>query len=44
MNTKLKKLNNLDTDYYVPSITKARKILKMKISINLNDSLISFIK
>ena len=41
---KLKKIKNLDTDYYVPSITKARKILKMKISINLNDSLISFIK
>ena len=41
---KLKKLNNLQTDYYVPSINKAKKLLKLKISINLNDSLNSFIK
>ncbi len=41
---KLKKIKNLDTDYYVPSINKARKALKLKISINLNDSLNSFIK
>ena len=44
-----KKLKNHDVksakiDYYVPSITKAKKLLKLKISINLNDSLNSFIK
>jgi len=32
------------TDYYVPSINKAKKMLKLKISISLNDSLNSFIK
>ena len=41
---KLKKLNKFQTDYYVPSIKKAKKLLKLKISINLNDSLNSFIK
>jgi nucleoside-diphosphate-sugar epimerase len=41
---KLKKLKRLQTDYYVPSINKAKKHLKLKISINLNDSLNSFIK
>ena len=41
---RLKKIKDLDTDYYVPSINKARKTLKLKISINLNDSLNSFIK
>ena len=41
---KLKKLKKFQTDYYVPSINKAKKLLKLKISINLNDSLNSFIK
>jgi dTDP-glucose 4,6-dehydratase len=41
---KLKKIKKLNTDYYVPSINKAKKLLKLKISINLNDSLNSFIK
>ena len=41
---KLKKIKKLQTDYYVPSINKAKKHLKLKISINLNDSLNSFIK
>ena len=41
---KLKKIKDLDTDYYVPSIDKVKKTLKLKISINLNDSLNSFIK
>ena len=41
---KLKKIKKLNIDYYVPSINKAKKILKLKISINLNDSLNSFIK
>tara|TARA_B100000780_G_C21104557_1_gene445957 strand:+ start:232 stop:1134 length:903 start_codon:yes stop_codon:yes gene_type:complete len=31
-------------DYYVPSITKGRKELNLKISINLNDALNSIIK
>jgi len=33
-----------ETDYYVPSIDKAKTLLKLRISINLNDSLNSFIK
>ena len=41
---KLKKIKKFETDYYVPSINKAKKLLKLKISINLNDSLNSFIK
>ena len=41
---KFKEKKKLDTDYYVPSINKAKKLLKLKISINLNDSLNSFIK
>ncbi|MDC3225994.1 NAD(P)-dependent oxidoreductase [Candidatus Pelagibacter sp.] len=41
---RLKKIRKLDSDYYVPSISKAKKLLKLKISINLNDSLKSFIK
>ena len=43
---KLKKVkkNENENDYYVPSIKKAKKLLKLKISINLNDSLNSFIK
>ena len=41
---RLKKLNKLQSDYYVPSINKAKKLLKLKVSINLNDSLNSFIK
>ena len=41
---KLKKVKKFQTDYYVPSINKAKKHLKLKISINLNDSLNSFIK
>ena len=45
-NKKLKSNNikNTKNDYYVPSITKAKKLLKLKISINLNDSLNSFKK
>ena len=38
------KKKNIETDYYIPSINKAKKLLKLKISINLNDSLNSFIK
>ena len=41
---KLKKRKIFETDYYIPSINKAKKLLKLKISINLNDSLNSFIK
>ena len=41
---KLKKINKLEKDYYIPSIYRAKKLLKLKISINLNDSLNSFIK
>ena len=41
---KLKKIKKNQLDYYVPSINKAKKLLKLKISINLNDSLNSFIK
>ena len=41
---KLKKRKIFETDYYIPSIDKAKKLLKLKISINLNDSLNSFIK
>ena len=41
---KLKKVKKNKNDYYVPSIKKAKKLLKLKISINLNDSLNSFIK
>ena len=41
---KLKKIKKLENDYYIPSIYKAKKLLKLKISINLNDSLNSFIK
>ena len=40
----LKKRKIFETDYYIPSINKAKKLLKLKISINLNDSLNSFIK
>ena len=39
-----KPINNKKIDYYVPSINKAKKLLKLKIQINLNDSLNSFIK
>ena len=41
---KSKNIKNTKNDYYIPSITKAKKLLKLKISINLNDSLNSFIK
>ena len=41
---KFKEKNKNEKDYYVPSINKAKKLLKLKISINLNDSLNSFIK
>ena len=41
---KLKKIKKNQLDYYVPSINKAKKLLKLKISINLNDSINSFIK
>ena len=41
---KSKNIKSAKIDYYVPSITKAKKLLKLKISINLNDSLNSFIK
>ena len=41
---KFKKINNKKIDYYVPSINKAKKLLNLKIQINLNDSLNSFIK
>jgi dTDP-glucose 4,6-dehydratase len=41
---RLKKIKKIQTDYYVPSIYKAKKHLRLKLSINLNDSLISFIK
>ena len=41
---KLKKVKKNQLDYYVPSINKAKKLLKLKISINLNDSINSFIK
>ena len=41
---KLKKRKIFETDYYIPSINKAKKLLKLKISINLNDTLNSFIK
>ena len=41
---KLKKRKIFETDYYIPSINKAKKLLKLKISIDLNDSLNSFIK
>ena len=41
---KLKKVKKNQFDYYVPSINKAKKLLKLKISINLNDSINSFIK
>jgi len=37
-------IQNRKNDYYVPSIKKAKKHLKLKISIDLNDSLNSFIK
>ena len=41
---KLKKIKKKQFDYYVPSVNKAKKLLKLKISINLNDSINSFIK
>jgi nucleoside-diphosphate-sugar epimerase len=41
---KLKKIKKNQFDYYVPSVNKAKKLLKLKISINLNDSINSFIK
>ena len=41
---KLKKRKIFETDYYIPSINKTKKLLKLKISINLNDTLNSFIK
>ena len=41
---KLKKIKKNQLDYYVPSINKAKKLLKLKILINLNDSINSFIK
>ena len=41
---KSKNIKNTKNDYYIPSITKAKRLLKLKISINLNDSLNSFIK
>ena len=41
---RIKKIRKLESDYYVPSINKAKKLLKLKITINLNDSLKSFIK
>ena len=40
----LKKILSKKFDYYIPSITKAKKELKLKISINLNDALNSTIK
>ena len=39
---KLKKIKKNQLDYYVPSVNKAKKLLKLKISINLNDSINSF--
>tara|TARA_B100001175_G_C19484460_1_gene628953 strand:- start:221 stop:1120 length:900 start_codon:yes stop_codon:yes gene_type:complete len=41
---RVKKIKKHETDYYIPSVNKAKKLLKLKISINLNDSLNSFIK
>ena len=40
----LKKILSKKFDYYVPSITKAKKQLKLKISISLNDAINSTIK
>ena len=40
----LKKISSKKFDYYAPSIAKAKKELKLKISINLNDALNSTIK
>ena len=40
---KSNQINNQNIDYYVPSINKAKKILNLKISINLNDALNSTI-
>jgi len=40
----LKKITSKNNDYYVPSIIKARKMLNLKISINLKDAIISTIK
>ena len=40
----LKKIISKKFDYYAPSITKAKKELNLKISINLNDSINSTIK
>ena len=39
-----KKVSSKKFDYYIPSITKAKNELKLKISINLNDALNSTIK
>ncbi len=40
----LKSITSKKIDYYAPSITKAKKELNLKISINLNDALYSTIK
>jgi len=39
-----KNIKNRKIDYYVPSIKKVKKLLKLKISISLNDSLNLFTK
>ena len=42
--TKSKNYNSRQIDYYVPNINKAKKDLKLKIDINLNQSINSTIK
>ena len=40
----LKRILSKKFDYYAPSVTKAKRELNLKISINLNDALNSTIK